>query len=46
MKSLKYLVAIVALTGALTVSAKADLMFLGAVDFNNGPNSPQLISLR
>lgn len=40
MKSLKYLVAIVALTGALTVSAKADLMFLGAVDFNNGPNSP------
>jgi VPDSG-CTERM motif len=40
MKSLKYLFAVVALTGALTVSAKADLMFLGAVDFANGPNSP------
>jgi hypothetical protein len=26
--------------GALTLSAKADLMFLGAVDFDNGPNSP------
>lgn len=26
--------------GALTMSAKADLNFLGAVDFNNGPNSP------
>src|SRR3954454_20017088 len=40
MKSLKYLLAIAALTGALTLSAKADLMFLGAVDFNNGPNNP------
>ena len=40
MKSLKYLLAIVALTGALAISAKADLMFLGAVDFSNGPNSP------
>jgi VPDSG-CTERM motif len=40
MKSLKYLLAITAITGALAVSAKADLMFLGAVDFNNGPNSP------
>src|SRR5260370_21351758 len=40
MKSLKYLFAVVALTGALAVSAKADLMFLGAVDFANGPNSP------
>ena len=40
MKSLKYLFAIVALTGALAISAKADLMFLGAVDFANGPNSP------
>jgi hypothetical protein len=40
MKSLKYLLTIVALTGALAISAKADLMFLGAVDFNNGPNNP------
>jgi len=40
MKSLKYLFAIVALTGALALSAKADLMFLGAVDFNHGPNDP------
>jgi hypothetical protein len=40
MKPLKYLIAIAALMGALTLSAKADLMFLGAVDFNNGPNSP------
>jgi hypothetical protein len=40
MKHLKYLVAIAALTVALTLTAKADLSFLGAVDFNNGPNSP------
>ena len=40
MKSLKYLFAIAAVTAVLTLSAKADLMFLGAVDFNNGPNSP------
>ena len=40
MKPLKYLIAIADLMGALTLSAKADLMFLGAVDFNNGPNSP------
>jgi hypothetical protein len=40
MKSLKYLLAITALTGALTLSAKADLMFIEQVDFNNGPNSP------
>jgi hypothetical protein len=40
MKPLKYLIAITALMGALTLSAKADLMFLGAVDFDNGPNSP------
>ena len=40
MKPLKYLIAIVALTGALTLSAKADLMFIEQVDFNNGPNSP------
>jgi hypothetical protein len=40
MKSLKYLLAILVLTAALAISAKADLMFLGAVDFNNGPNGP------
>jgi hypothetical protein len=40
MKPLKYLIAIAVLMGALTLSAKADLIFLGAVDFNNGPNSP------
>src|SRR6266576_161335 len=41
MKSLKYLLTIAAVTGALTVSAKADLDFLGAVDFfSNKPNSP------
>lgn len=40
MKLSKYLLAIAALSLALTVSARADLKFLGAVDFNNGPNSP------
>jgi hypothetical protein len=40
MKSLKYLFAVAVLTGALAISAKADLMFLGAVDFANGPNDP------
>jgi VPDSG-CTERM motif len=40
MKLIKYLLAVGALTAALTLSAKADLMFLGAVDFANGPNSP------
>jgi hypothetical protein len=41
MKALKYLLSIVALTGALAVSAHADLMFKGAVDFaSNKPNSP------
>jgi len=41
MKSLKYILTLVAVTGALTVSAKADLNFLGAVDFfSNKPNSP------
>jgi hypothetical protein len=40
MKLTKYLFAIAAITVALTLSAKADLSFLGAVDFNNGPNSP------
>src|ERR1051326_8786395 len=40
MKTLKYALTILALVGALAISAKADLQFLGAVDFNNGPNSP------
>jgi VPDSG-CTERM motif len=41
MKPLKYLLAVAALMGALTISAKADLDFLGAVDFaTNKPNSP------
>ena len=43
MKPLKYLIAIAALMGALTLSAKADTMFLGFTDFasqpNNNPNS-------
>jgi hypothetical protein len=43
MKPLKYLIAIGALMGALTLSAKADLMFLGFTGFasqpNNNPNS-------
>jgi VPDSG-CTERM motif len=39
MKSLKYLFAIAAVTAVLTLSAKADLMFLGAVPFT-GANSP------
>jgi hypothetical protein len=40
MKLFKCLLAVAALTIALTLSAKADLVFLTAVDFNNGPNSP------
>src|SRR5437867_890288 len=40
MRSLKYSLAILALTATLAISAKADLLFLGAVDFNNGPNGP------
>jgi VPDSG-CTERM motif len=39
MKSLKYLLTIAAVTAVLTLSAKADLMFLGAVPFT-GANSP------
>jgi VPDSG-CTERM motif len=39
MKSIKYLLTIAAVTAALTLSAKADLMFLGAVPFT-GANSP------
>jgi hypothetical protein len=40
MKLIKCLFAVAALTCALTLSAKADLQFLGAVDFSNGPNDP------
>ena len=39
MKPLKYLIAIAALMGALTMSAKADLMYFGAAPFT-GDNSP------
>ena len=39
MKLLKYALTIVALVGALAISAKADLLFLGAVPFT-GANSP------
>ena len=39
MKSIKYLLTIAAVTAALTLSAKADLQFLGAVPFT-GANSP------
>ncbi len=42
MKPLKCLIAIAALMGALTVSAKADLMFLGFTDFASQPdNNPR-----
>jgi hypothetical protein len=40
MKSIKYLLAVAAITGALTLSAQADLLFKGAIDFGNGPNDP------
>ena len=41
MKPIKYLLTLAAVMGALTVSAKADLNFLGAVSFfDNKPNSP------
>src|SRR3982751_6506481 len=42
MKSLKYLFTIAALTGALTLSAKADLVSIGSEPFTGGPggNSP------
>lgn len=40
MQLIKYLFAVAALTCALTLSAKADLKYLGAVDFNHGPNDP------
>ena len=40
MKLSKCLLAIAALTVAFTLSAKADLQFLGAVNFGNGPNDP------
>jgi VPDSG-CTERM motif len=39
MKLSKCLLAMVALTVALTVSAKADLKFLGAVSFDSQPNN-------
>ena len=41
MKTLKYALTILALVGALAISAKADLMFLGAVPFgaNNNPDT-------
>jgi hypothetical protein len=39
MKLSKYLLAIAALTVALTVSAKADLLFLGAEAFTEGGNN-------
>jgi VPDSG-CTERM motif len=39
MKTLKYTLTLLALVGAFAVSAKADLMFLGAVPFT-GANSP------
>jgi hypothetical protein len=39
MKPLKYLVAIAILMGALTLSAKADTMFLGFTDFASQPNN-------
>ena len=41
MKTLKYTLTLLALVGALAVSAKADLMFLGAVPFgpNNSPDT-------
>ena len=40
MKLIKYLLVVAAVTGALALSAKADLMYLGAVNFGNGPNDP------
>src|SRR5438045_6671496 len=42
MKSLKYLFAVAALTGVLTLSAKAHLVSVGSEAFNGGPggNSP------
>jgi hypothetical protein len=41
MKSLKYILAMLAVTSALAISARADLLFLGAVPFgdNNNPDS-------
>jgi hypothetical protein len=39
MKTLKYLLVIAVVTGALAISAKADLMFITAVPFT-GANSP------
>ena len=40
MKLLKCSLLILALTSALAISAKADLLYLGAINFSNGPNDP------
>jgi hypothetical protein len=40
MRSLRHILDIAAVTCALTVPAKADLLFMGAVNFHNGPNDP------
>jgi VPDSG-CTERM motif len=39
MKSLKYLLAVAALMAALALSAKADIVFVGAVGFDTQPNN-------
>jgi hypothetical protein len=39
MKLIKCLFAVAAITGALTLSAKADLLFLGALPFSSQPNN-------
>ena len=39
MKSLKYLLAVAGLMGALTLSAQAHLVFVGAVGFDTQPNN-------
>jgi hypothetical protein len=40
MRSLRRLLTIAAVSCALTVSAKANLIFMGAVNFHNGPDDP------
>ena len=39
MKVMKYLCVVAAIASALTLSAKADLMFLGAIPFTDGGNN-------
>ena len=39
MKSLKYLLAVAALMAAVTLSAKADIVFVGALSFESQPNN-------